>query len=104
MIGLREQWYAGKPSAINMEMAGMTGGMQMMNGDHMKEMDDMETSHLDGHFLKMMIAHHEGAVTMSNDALKKAEHPEVKKLAEQILNAQRPEIETMKKWQKAWEQ
>lgn len=103
MNGLRDQWYAGKPLAVNMEMAGMIGGMAMMNGDHMKEMDDMEASHFDGHFLKMMIAHHEGAITMSNDALKKAEHPVVKKLAEQILNAQRPEIEQMKKWQKAWE-
>lgn len=103
MKGLREPWYAGKPSAINMELAGMIGGMKMMNGEHMKEMDDMEASHFDSHFLKMMIAHHEGAVTMSNDALKKAEHPEIKKLAEQILNAQRPQIEQMKQWQKDWE-
>ena len=103
MNGMRKQWYAGKPSAINMEMAGMIAGMKMMNGDHMKEMDDMDSSHFDGHFLKMMIAHHEGAVAMSNDALKKAEHPEIKKLAQQILNAQRPEIDQMKKWQTAWE-
>ena len=103
MNGLREQWYAGKPSAINMEMAGMIGGMKMMNSEHMKEMDDMEPSHFDGHFLKMMIAHHEGAVKMSNDALKKAEHPEIKKLAEQIIKAQQPEIEQMKKWRNSLE-
>ena len=103
MNGLRERWYGGKPLAVNMEMAGMLGGMKMMNGDHMKDMDDMEAGHFDVHFLKMVIAHHEGAVTMAKDALKKAEHPEIKKLAEQILSAQRPEIEQMKKWQTAWE-
>jgi uncharacterized protein (DUF305 family) len=103
MQGLRDQWYAGKPSAVNMEMPGMIGGMKMMNSEHMKEMDEMEPSHFDGHFLKMMIAHHEGAVTMSKDAGKKAEHPEIKKLAEDIIKAQQPEIEQMKKWQDAWE-
>lgn len=102
MQQLRDQWYAGKPPAVNMEMPGMIGGMKMMNGDHMKEMGDMEPTHFDNHFLKMMIAHHEGAVTMSKDAEQKAEHPEIKKLAEQIINAQQPEIKQMKKWQTAW--
>ncbi len=99
---LREQLYAGKPSSVNMEMAGMVGGMKMMNGDHMKEMNDMEPAHFDNHFLNMMTAHHEGAITMSNDALKKAEHPEIKQLAERIIKSQQPEIEQMKKWQSAW--
>jgi uncharacterized protein (DUF305 family) len=103
MNGLRQQWYAGKPSAVNMEMAGMVGGMKMMNSEHMKEMSDMEPSHFDDHFLNMMIAHHEGAVTMSMEADKKAEHPEIKKLAEQIIKAQQPEIDQMKKWKAAWE-
>ena len=102
MKSLRDQWYAGKPSAINMEMPGMIGGMKMMNSEHMKEMDQMEPEHFDNHFLNMMIAHHEGAVTMSNHALQKAEHPEIKKLAKDILNAQQPEIEQMKKWKAAW--
>ena len=100
---LRAQWYAGKPSAVNMEMPGMVGGMKMMNGEHMKEMNDMEPKHFDAHFLKMMIAHHEGAVTMSKEALEKAEHAEIKKLAEGIIRAQQPEIEQMKKWQAVWE-
>ncbi|CAN5320990.1 hypothetical protein BH10ACI3_BH10ACI3_27480 [soil metagenome] len=99
---LRSQWYAGKPPAVNMEMAGMVGGMKIMNGEHMKEMAEMKAEHFDEHFLNMMIAHHEGAVTMSQDAQKKAEHPEIKKLAETIIKAQQPEIDQMKKWQAAW--
>jgi uncharacterized protein (DUF305 family) len=103
MKQLREQWYAGKPSSVNMEMPGMVGGMKRMNGEHMKEMDEMEPAHFDNHFLNMMTEHHEGAVTMSEDALKMAEHPEIKQLAERIIKAQKPEIEQMKKWQENWD-
>ena len=103
MNRLRERWYAGKPLSVNMEMPGMVGGMKIMNGEHMKEMGDMGSAHFDNHFLNMMIAHHEGAITMSTEALKKAEHPEVKQLAERIIKAQQPEIEQMKKWQADWD-
>ena len=102
MKQLREQWYAGKPQAVNMEMPGMVGGMKIMTGEHMKEMDQMPPAHFDDHFLNMMIAHHEGAVTMSKDAEKKAEHPEIKQLAQKIIQAQGPEIEQMKKWKELW--
>jgi uncharacterized protein (DUF305 family) len=77
--------------------------MKIMNGEHMKDMGEMEPKHFDNHFLNMMIAHHEGAVVMSKDALTKAEHPEIKQLAERIIKAQAPEIEQMKKWKAAWD-
>jgi uncharacterized protein (DUF305 family) len=102
MKKLRDRWYAGKPEAVNMEMAGMVGGMKMMNSEHMKEMDQMPAEHFDEHFLNMMIAHHEGAVVMSKEAQKKAEHAEIKQLAEKIIQAQGPEIEQMKKWKEMW--
>ena len=101
MQKLREQWYAGKPSSVNMEMPGMVGGMKMMTGEHMKEMNDMEPAHFDNHFFTMMILHHEGAVTMSKEAQQRGEHPEIKQLADRILKAQGPEIEQMKKWKDA---
>ena len=99
----REQWYAGKPSALNMEMPGMVGGTKIMNSEHMKEMDSMPPNHFDDHFLNMMTAHHEGAVTMAKDALKRAEHPEIKTLSEQIIKTQQAEIDQMKAWKKKWE-
>jgi uncharacterized protein (DUF305 family) len=102
MKKLRDQWYAGKPSAVNMEMAGMVGGMKMMNSEHLKELDEMPPEHFDEHFLNMMIAHHEGAVTMSKEAEKKAQHPEIKQLAEKIIQSQAPEIERMKNWKQMW--
>ena len=100
----REQWYAGKPSALNMALPGMEGGTKMMNSEHMKEMDEMKPDHFDGHFTTMMIAHHEGAVTMAKDALQKAEHSEIKQLSEKIISAQEAEIKQMRAWKEQWKE
>ena len=49
-----------------------------------------------------MIPHHEGALVMAEDALKKSKRPEMKKLSEEILTSQKQEIQQMKEWRKAW--
>jgi uncharacterized protein (DUF305 family) len=51
----------------------------------------------------MMVPHHEGALAMSRDALERAQHQEIKDLAQRIIDAQRREIEMMKQWQQAWQ-
>lgn len=102
MKELREKLYAGHLSAVNMEMPGMVGGMKIMTSEHMKEMSEMEANHFDDHFLNMMTAHHQGAVTMSEEALKRSGHAEIKQLAGKILKAQQPEIDQMKKWKETW--
>jgi len=93
MKGWRDQWYAGKASALNIEMPGMK----------MSEMGEMSGSNVDQEFLKMMIQHHEGAVLMAEEALKKAERPEIKTLAESVIKAQKGEIEKMQRWGKEWD-
>jgi uncharacterized protein (DUF305 family) len=49
-------------------------------------------------FAQMMIPHHQQAVDMSELAIENAVDPEVRALAEQIRNAQAPEIELMESW------
>lgn len=77
----RKEWYpdAGRPSEMMGEeqMGGMMnngmmdGSMQgMMGGDA-----------LDTMFLKMMIPHHQTGVEMADEALSKAEHPELRDFA-----------------------
>jgi uncharacterized protein (DUF305 family) len=39
---------------------------------------------------------------MAKEALGRAEHPEIKRLAGQIIVAQQKEIEQMNKWKAAW--
>jgi len=95
----RDKWYSGRPQAMNMEMPGM---MDSMKGMNMEGMEAMTGADFDRMFLDMMIPHHQGAVAMAKEALTKSEHSEVKKLAQQIIDAQQKEIETMKQWKAAW--
>jgi uncharacterized protein (DUF305 family) len=98
----REKWFAGKPAAMNMEMSGMTDSMKMMSGDGMKRLEAATGNDFDLMFVEMMTPHHDGAVVMSKEALQKAEHPEIKLLANQIIKAQEAEIKKMADWKKAW--
>lgn len=98
----REKWYAGKPRAQNMKMPGMMDSMKMMMGDGMKKMEAMSGKDFDLHFLDMMPPHHAGATVMAKEALTKAEHPEIKTLANQIIKEQEAEIKQMADWKAKW--
>ncbi len=99
MKAWRDEWYPGKPQAMNMEMPGM---MDAMKGMDMGKMKTATGNAFDLMFIDKMTAHHAGAITMAQEALTKAEHPEIKKLAQQIIAAQQKEIEQMSKWRAAW--
>ncbi len=49
-------------------------------------------------FAEMMIPHHEQAIEMSEIALLNSTNPDVLQLAQEIKDAQSPEIEVMKDW------
>jgi uncharacterized protein (DUF305 family) len=53
-------------------------------------------------FIDAMIPHHQSAIEMAEVASKKSEYPEIKELAENIISAQKQEIEQMKQWRKEW--
>lgn len=57
---------------------------------------------VDSHFIEQMIPHHEDAILMADLALERAEHPEIKKLAQDIQRTQSEEIEQMRAWYKNW--
>jgi uncharacterized protein (DUF305 family) len=59
-------------------------------------------SMMDAHFIEQMIPHHEDAITMARLALEKAQHPEIKQLAQAIIDSQSAEIDQMKQWYKDW--
>ncbi len=87
-------------SAINSNNTKM---MQMMgiratNGQNTPQNPD----NIDAHFIEQMIPHHEDAITMAKLAQTKAQHPEVKQLADNIIESQGKEINQMKEWYKNW--
>lgn len=53
-------------------------------------------------FIDAMVPHHEGAVAMSEVALNRVEHPELRDLALRIIDAQRAEQAQMAGWRDAW--
>ena len=102
----RQAWYrnAGdKPIAYNAQ----TGQMTRMSSEQMKEMmmsGDLGAAdaEFDLRFINAMIPHHQGAITMAQDALSKSKRPEIKKLAQEIITSQQKEIDQMKQWRQAW--
>jgi uncharacterized protein (DUF305 family) len=92
MLEWRDAWYGS--STISPDAArdlGMSiATMGMANNMH------FHGSNIDGHFAQAMTVHHEGAIRMAQIALGRARHPEIKRLARQIIAAQRREVQKMK--------
>ncbi len=63
-----------------------------------KDMTMEFTGNPDVDFAKGMIPHHQGAIDMAKVVLQYGKDPEMKKLAEEIINAQDTEIAFMKGW------
>src|SRR5215203_1715937 len=65
-----------------------------------QEMPSMEE--FDLLFIDLMNAHHKEAVEMAIVAQVRAEHPEIRQLAGEIIAAQQLEIDDMTGWRNAW--
>lgn len=52
-------------------------------------------------FVQMMIPHHQSAVDAAAVVYHKGQNQEIKNMAHKIWNAQKAEIETLRKWLKA---
>ena len=55
-------------------------------------------------FIEAMIPHHRSAIDMATVANQDSENPRIKELAENIVSAQKGEIEQMKRWREQWYQ
>ena len=95
-----------QPHQAHMNMQMSTGSamqqefMQGMNQMHQDMMAAMQYKDPDVAFAAGMLPHHIGAVKMAEVELKYGKDPEMRKLAENIINAQQAEIEQMQKWLK----
>lgn len=76
---------------------GSGGGMPgMMSDKEMTAFGKLKGAELDRRFLTMMIAHHEGAVTMARQEQAKGAYGPAKSLADAIVRTQQAEITQMK--------
>jgi uncharacterized protein (DUF305 family) len=78
-----------------------TTSRQIMDSMAMK-IEGKEGNDFDEAFLETMIPHHQGAVQMAQLALTSSKRPEIIKLAQDIIDSQEKEIQTMRTWQRSW--
>jgi uncharacterized protein (DUF305 family) len=110
-IGLMQQWLAERrqpvpdadPRGMKMDMGGTTHFMAMpgmLTDEQMKQLDASRGTEFDRLFLKYMIQHHQGAVTMVQqlfDTNGAAQEQSVYKLASDVSADQTSEITRMQK-------
>jgi uncharacterized protein (DUF305 family) len=97
----RDEWYAGKPKSDHMKMPGMKMSGMKMPMD-MSKLEAASGNDFDVMFLDMIIPHHQMAIDMSKDALKKAQHAQLKTFARTTIDKQQKEKAQLSKWRAAW--
>jgi uncharacterized protein (DUF305 family) len=94
MLTWREEWFGSRQlGPILPEVLGVPEselGMEHGSADAVAGAVDVDQT-----FARMMIPHHGGAIAMAEAAKERAEHEEVKALADAIIEAQEREIEIM---------
>ncbi len=96
LIGLAA-WFPGMTSqaqnapAMNMSGMNMSAHLAKLKGEAFEVA-----------FMSMMIAHHRGAVEMSQWILERTENPDLQAVAKAIIAAQDPEITEMTGWLNTW--
>ncbi|MCA1526529.1 DUF305 domain-containing protein [Bradyrhizobium yuanmingense] len=68
--------------------------MEKMNAEMQKGMDPDPTKA----WVKMMIAHHQGAIDMNKVVLKETKDPKIRKMAEKATGEQEKEIKQLQAW------
>ena len=116
-VSAQEMTYPDKCKTEGMDMSkmGMSMGEEMKMGDmpmgdyqkasmdgmksmHMNMMQGMMQKDADVAFVCGMIAHHMGAISMSEAELKYGDNKEAKAMARKVIDAQKKEIAQMTKW------
>lgn len=100
-----KKWYGTSvPKMDHKNMGGMMhGGNQgMMSNMNMDLTPLRNAKNFDQVFIKEMIPHHEMAVVMAKNLIPNSKQPEMKQLAQAIIQAQTKEINEMQTWDQQW--
>ena len=94
------QWNAGESGMGDMSgmpgMGGTSGMAGMADPATMDRLKALEGPEFDTLWLQTMIGHHEGAIEMADTEVRDGKNADAKKLAQQIADTQRAEIDQMK--------
>ena len=81
----------------DMDMGGMTVA-GMMSAEDMATLANATGADFDTMWLQMMIAHHQGAIAMAEVALRDSRDPEIRRMAQAVIDIRTREIAEMKAW------
>lgn len=95
-----KKWYGTDVPVMNHAQMQMEHGM-MMGMMNMDLTPLRNSSNFDQTFIEMMIPHHAMAVMMTA-MIFSSSHPELRNLANNIIEAQTSEIEEMRQWNEMW--
>lgn len=107
-IGVLTTLYFSSSEPATLEpMASMEDGISTTMGSTSmsgmtKELEGKTGNALDLAFIEAMIEHHKGAVAMAEMVVNETKRPELKAMAENIIETQNEEIITMEGWLKQW--
>ena len=92
--GQMEGWLAawGRPLSKGTPMAGHAEMMGMASQQDVNRLQSLPVGAAEQLFLELMIRHHQGGVTMAQQALEQTRRPEVARLASAIVRSQASEI------------
>ena len=88
------------PSSASANDSPSTTAYRAVNDQMHAGMGAQFTGNADVDFMRGMIPHHQGAVDMANIVLANGKDPQVKKLANDVIQAQEGEIAFMRDWLK----
>jgi len=108
MKGWRQQWYGSSetPPMSAMPMLEAMPGMGEAGHpmDMQADVDALRNAPepFDLAFIDAMIPHHQSAIDAANMVKDSAVHPEMRALAQQVIEEQQKEIDQMLNWRKTW--
>jgi uncharacterized protein (DUF305 family) len=100
MQGWLQAW--GKPAAPQGMDHGSMHMPGMMSEAEMRQLTATRQQDFDLLFVEMMTAHHQGAIEMANTEFRDGSLPQVKRLAQQIIDDHQAEIDQFQQWQQEW--
>ncbi len=97
MSGWLEEWGEPVPDTDgHMHGQGMAGMQGMMSPERLDRLETSSRSRFERMWLRMMIAHHQGAIDMARTEVDEGEYPPAVALARSIIASQTAEIATMR--------
>lgn len=93
-------WFGNEVPNLGSSMGHGMGGGMMGNETDINILENAKP--FDKEFIEQMIPHHQMAVMMSQMLLRSTSRPEMKQLAENIIEAQTKEINQMREWYRGW--